>query len=169
MSHHILHPVAVIGDIPAGNGGISPQGIGDDAGNIPYAGVVGVFHLLEIEGFLTPLHLICAKGIGFHSHDISLLKKKGRNLAVLIIKVYELRLGLLYVHSVVEGAVFLGPEGIQHLETVHVQEFDDEFRLGAVLENTADVGFLRIAGKENGAKQCTKDNAAKVSHTLQRF
>ena len=170
MRHNILHPVAVVLYVPAGNGGVSAEGICDNAGNVPYTGVVGVLHLLKVETFLRALHLIRAKGIGFHNHGIPFLKKEGCHLAVLVIEVDELRLGLRDGKLIRECAFGIRLQGIQHLETIHVQELYYKFLLRAVLEDAVYAGLVPVAGekrgKEDGAKRYA---AAKAFHIRQGF
>ena len=148
--HHEADAAAVVIDIAAAEFLVRFLGV-DEAGHVGDELRVVVLDLLEEEGFLGTIDSIVAQGVGRDGHMVAFLDDEGRDLAVAVEQVNELRAAFLDRVGVVgEGAGGIGLDGVQDLVLIDIQEFDDHGGIGLVLQGSVDDGLL-AAGRE---KEC---------------
>ena len=90
---------------------------------------------------------VAAEGVGLDGRGLSGLQQQGGDAGVPVEQVDDLRLPLLDVEGVAEGAVLAGLEGVDAAVNVDIQLLDDDVLVGAVGQGAPDAGFLAAAGE----------------------
>ena len=150
---------AVVVHIAAGEFGIGIRGLaGSEAVHVHEELRILVLHILQEDGFVGTFHGVVAQGVGRHFHAVAGLQQERRHLPLTVEQIDEFRVLGREFHVVGEGAGSVRFHGIQDLVLADIQEFDDDRRIGLVLQGAVDDGLGAAGGEKKGRSGGSEDS-----------